>query len=329
MSPRTYLRHRLKAIILFCLFISVFLISFMLYRLPPEAVLYPVLLTVFIGIIILTADYNKMSKQYSELNELSKKIRLLSELPDININNDVFNSKYEEMLSELLQKLCENELKYKSDFAEMTDYYSVWAHQIKTPIASMKLLLENEDSALSRKLRSALLSIEQYAEMVLVYLRLDSETTDYVFREQDIDAIIREEIKKFKSDFITKKIRLDFSPSEIKTVTDEKWLGFVIGQIISNALKYTKAGCVSIHSNENSLYITDTGIGIAKEDIPRIFEKGYTGYNGHNEKSATGIGLYLCKKICDNLGICISVTSEINKGTTVRLDFSSKTVIKE
>lgn len=189
----------------------------------------------------------------------------------------------------------------------------------------MRLHLKQEDTALSRKLTSDLLRIEQYVEMVLTYLRMGTDSTDYVFREVDLDEILKENIRKYRGDFIIKKLSLQYIPSGEKVITDKKWLSFVIGQILSNALKYTKEGSVTIEVNHSKiLSISDTGIGIAPEDLPRIFEKGYTGYHGREYSHASGLGLYLCKEICNRLGVDISVTSEIDRGTTVRIDLNQK-----
>ena len=158
-------------------------------------------------------------------------------------------------------------------------------------------------------------------EMVLAFLRLDSSSRDYVFLEQELDPIIRDAIKKLAGSFIRKKIPLFYEPITEKVLTDEKWLSFVIEQLLSNAVKYTNRGSVTIAMEKpKTLCIRDTGIGIAPEDLPRVFEKSYTGYNGRIDKKASGIGLYLCKRICDNLGHRITIQSSLDSGTAVRID---------
>ncbi len=205
------------------------------------------------------------------------------------------------------------------------DYYGMWVHQIKTPIASMRLHLDGEDSGRSRRLRSELLRIEQYVEMVLTYFRIGSDSSDYVFRTVSLGKVLRESVRKFRGDFIMKKLRLEYAASDITVISDEKWLSFVVEQILSNALKYTNEGAVTISLEKpGTLCISDTGIGIAPEDLPRIFEKGYTGGNGHENKSSSGLGLYLCRQICDRMGIAISIESEVESGTTVRLDLDQR-----
>ncbi len=229
---------------------------------------------------------------------------------------------------EIIRFICEEHNNYRTStnrrYADMTDYYTVWVHQIKTPIASMRLTLQNEDTPLSRKLSGDLFRVEQYVEMVLTFLRLDSESTDYVIQEYDLDVIVKQAVRKFAGEFIGRKLSLIYESLNTTVITDEKWLSFVIEQILSNALKYTPSGSITITLEpEKKLCIRDTGIGIAKEDLPRIFENGYTGHNGRADKKASGIGLYLCKRICANLGHQIKAESVIGEGTAVILDLAS------
>ena len=171
-----------------------------------------------------------------------------------------------------------------------------------------------------------LFSIEQYVEMALQFTRISAKTTDFVIGEVALDKVVREAIHKYARLFVRKKIKLELSPIDAQVLTDEKWLEFVIEQILSNAIKYTAGGTISVYLEEESeqetkeLVIEDTGIGIAPEDLPRIFEKGYTGYNGHADKHSTGIGLYLCRKIMRKLSHEITIESEIGVGTKVHLE---------
>ena len=188
--------------------------------------------------------------------------------------------------------------------------------------------MEEEDSKLSRRLASDLLHIEQYVEMVLTYLKMGADSTDYVFRKVYLDKLLRENIRKLRGDFIIKRLNLIYNPSDETVISDEKWLSFVIEQVLSNALKYTQEGSVTISmENPKTLCISDTGIGIAPEDIPRVFEKGYTGCNGRKDKHASGLGLYLCKQICNRLGHEITIVSELEKGTTVKINLNQYTYL--
>ena len=187
----------------------------------------------------------------------------------------------------------------------------------------MHLLLQEADLPQARELQNELQRIEQYVEMVLCYLRLDSESSDYVIREYDVDDIVRQAVRKYANQFIRRKIRLVYEPLNCRVLTDEKWLLFVIEQVLTNALKYTRSGTISITLEpEKTLCIRDTGIGIAPEDLPRVFEKGFTGYNGRAQQRATGIGLYLCRRIMKKLGHSISIESRLREGTAVHLYLS-------
>ena len=207
----------------------------------------------------------------------------------------------------------------------MLDYYTLWAHQIKTPIASMRLSLQQEDTPKARQLLQELSRAEQYVGMVMVYLRLTDGGSDFVLRTCDLDAIVRQAVRRFAGEFITRKLKLCYEPLNAACVTDEKWLLFVVEQVLSNALKYTREGSITITmEHPKTLVIRDTGIGIAPEDLPRIFEKGYTGLNGRTDRKATGLGLYLCRRVCENLGIGLRAESTPGTGTTVFLDLSQR-----
>lgn len=314
-----YIKQKSKILLIILLFCIIFAIVFYLYKLPVEAVIYPSLLCILFGTILIVLDFAKIKRRYKILEKLGNMpSAMIDELPSVSNINDYG---YQRIIRSLQKEISQLESDSNNRFNNMVDYYTVWAHQIKTPIASMRLTLQNEDTPLSRKLLSDLFRIEQYVEMIMAFLRLDSTSSDYVFKEHNIDTIIRQAVKKYANEFIDRKISLVYNPIDYTVVTDDKWLSFVIEQILSNALKYTQKGSIKIYMNENMmLCIEDTGIGIAPEDLPRIFEKGYTGYNGRSDKKASGLGLYLCKRICKNLDTGITVLSEIDKGTIVRID---------
>lgn len=316
-----YIRQKFKIILEMLLFCIVFAVVFILYKLPLDAVIYPSLLCGLFGLIFIALDFARAKRKHKMLLELSRlSSAMINELPSV---SSVDDSDYQMIIRLLQKEVAELETDSNNRFNNMVDYYTVWAHQIKTPIASMRLTLQNEDTPLSRKLLSDLFRIEQYVEMIMAFLRIDSTSSDYVFKEHNIDVIIRQTVKKFAHEFIDRKITLEYEPIEYKIITDDKWLSFVIEQVLSNALKYTRKGSIKIYMNEQKmLCIEDTGIGIAPEDLPRIFEKGYTGYNGRSDKKASGLGLYLCKRICKKLDLEITVSSEIDNGTTVFIDLN-------
>ncbi len=210
--------------------------------------------------------------------------------------------------------------KATGDYNDMIDYFTVWAHQIKTPLAGLSLTIQNiEDDGLRQTLQAELVRTEEYADMVLNYLRLQDDSSDYLFEEFKAADVIKQEIRRMRTLFFSKKISVDFETNDTVILSDKRWLGFVIGQIFANSVKYSNGGTVTIRVDSNEITIKDEGIGISKEDLPRIFEKGYTGYNGRSDKKSTGIGLYLVKKAMTAIGGDITIESEEGKGTTAHL----------
>ncbi len=321
------LGHR-KIIAAFLLFIIAFAASFYLYHLPFEAVIYPTLICAVIAAVFIAVDFIGVRRDHRMLSEIKKlSAAMIDILPEV---KNVSDEDYQAVIRALQNEINELNAHFSAKYNDMTEYYTVWVHQIKTPITSMRLSLENEDTALSRKLSYDLFQIEQYVEMVLAFLRLNSDASDYVFKEYPLDDMIEQSVSKFASEFIARKIELDYIPARTNIITDDKWMMFVMEQILSNALKYTKSGRIKIYLQEpETLCIEDTGIGISASDLPRVFEKGYTGCNGRRDKRASGIGLYLCKRICDKLGIGISISSEPDKGTKVMLDLEQYDLKKQ
>ena len=314
-----YLQSKLGAILLFLAFGAVLAFSFVLYRLPAEAVLYPAALCVLLGIGVLLLDFFRVRRRHMVLRDLKE---IDAELPEV---RDIEAEDYREIVRLLREANREARTRSETDMAAMVDYYTLWVHQIKTPIAAMRLRLQDEDSELSRALLSDLGRIERYVSMVLTYLRLENGATDYVIKETDLDSVIRPVLRQFAGEFISRKLKLDYTPAERKVLTDGKWLSFVVEQVLSNALKYTPSGSVSISMEEPAaLVIRDTGIGIPPEDLPRVFERNYTGLAGRADTRASGIGLSLCKSVCDRLGHTISIESTPGEGTSVRIDLSAR-----
>ncbi len=210
---------------------------------------------------------------------------------------------------------------FQQEKQDAVDYYTTWVHQVKTPIAAMKLILQAEDTEEHRQLLAELFRMEQYVEMVLMYLWLDSESNDLVFERHSLDDIIRQAVHKYAHEFVRRKLSFTCEPTDLQVLTDEKWLLFILEQVLSNALKYTQSDGIVIEVSEDAvLTVRDTGIGIAAEDLPRIFEKGYTGYNGRADKKSTGLGLYLCRRTAAMLGHRIWAESEAGAGTAIFLD---------
>ena len=309
-----YLRSRLGTIILCVCLFGVFAAADLLFEVETIVLWYPLILGAVLLLVVGAVDYVMFLKKHKELS--------YGELPT---PKSLIEEDYQSIIAKLKEEAEMRASSASQDYNNMIEYYTVWAHQIKTPIAAMRLNLQSEDSESARKLMGDLNRIESYVEMVLTFLRLDSDSTDYVIKEHDLDEIIKSSVRKFSREFILKKLTLNYEPVKYKCITDEKWLEFIIEQVISNAVKYTSEGGVRIYMDEPGLLvIEDTGIGISAEDLPRIFENGYTGFNGREDKRASGIGLYLCKRIADNLGHKITAESTPGVGTKMIIDVSGK-----
>ena len=227
---------------------------------------------------------------------------------------------------ELYQQRSDAERK----LTDLLDYYTLWVHQIKTPIAANQLLVaEVADRQLKQQLEQEIFKIDSYTNLVLQYLRLESFHDDLVLRQVQIEDLIKEIIRKYALFFIQKGLNVNLYDLDKEIVTDKKWLLVVIEQIISNSLKYTKEGGLEIYMDGQELCIKDTGIGIKNSDVLRVFERGFSGYNGRLIQQSSGLGLYLSKKISEELGHQIRIESEVGKGTTVRIQFSDMNLIIE
>lgn len=318
MTFLTYLKTKKRTFLAAGVCVALLATAFALYHLPFAALVYPLILCLlFCGGVFLW-EYLRQKRRHEEFQNTFS-----VEVPPVTpFSGDTVEAEdYAAAIAALYRALAESDAAAAAKYAEMVDYYTVWAHQIKTPLAAMKLSLQNEDSALSRQLSADLFRTEQYVEMVLAFLRLGADSTDYVLRPCRLDDVLKQSLRKFAPEFIGRKLSLSYEPTAATVVTDEKWFAFLFEQLLSNSLKYTKTGGITVSFADNTLTIADTGIGIAAEDLPRVFDKGFTGYNGREDKTASGLGLYLCKQVCDALCIRIALTSTVGKGTTVTLTF--------
>ncbi|WP_048766500.1 sensor histidine kinase [Streptococcus cristatus] len=213
---------------------------------------------------------------------------------------------------------------------DLMDYYTLWAHQIKTPIAASSLLVrEIEDKKVKNQLEQELFKIESYVNIVLQYLRLESFHEDLVLKKENLEDLVKEIVKKYAIFFIQKGLSLNLHDLDRTIITDRKWFVVILEQVLSNSLKYTSQGGIEIYFQEDTLYIKDSGLGIQDADLLRVFERGFSGYNGRLTQQSSGLGLYLSKKIADELGHQISIASQVGQGTTVMISFSEKKMIFE
>ena len=324
----SYLKERFKIIIAFVTFVVIFFIVYSLYHISFEPILYSSILVVTLAMIFSIYDFYKYYANSIKVKSILRDVQYVEDsLPE---SKCLLEQYYQEIIKNLYERNKRMESISDNNNSEMIEYYTMWVHQIKTPIAALHMILQSmELGKEKRAISQELFKIEQYVEMALHFVRMGTMSSDLRLESYSIKSIVNDVIKKYSTIFINKKIKLNLEDIDIEVITDEKWISFVLEQIISNALKYTKKGTISIYMDDKSketLVIEDTGIGIAKEDIPRVFERGFTGYNGRMDKKSTGIGLYLCKKILDNLSHKINIDSEIGKGTTVAIDFSRKNI---
>lgn len=298
----------------------------LLYNVPWEPVIY-------ILVLVFLAELLRCGNEYRKYRQKRKSLEIVLDNPEISLERlplpeSENEALYQEICRSLNKKRIDMENQQNLFFSEMSDYYTMWVHQVKTPIAAARLLLQEEEPD-SSAVQNEIFKIEQYVEMVLGYLRTEGISSDIRIEEVKLDKVIRDQIHKFARIFVGKRLALEYEGTEEVVLTDEKWLGFVIGQLLSNALKYTDKGKISIYLSEqegNTLVIQDTGIGIRSEDLPRVFEKGFTGYNGREESHSTGIGLYLCGKIMKKLNHQIRIESEPGKGTKVFLSLDRENI---
>lgn len=241
---------------------------------------------------------------------------------------DSLEQLYKAKIIELEEALQDQEQENRERKQEQLDYFTLWLHQIKTPIAAMSLLQQQlPHSEQKKQLDQELIRVEDYTHMALNYLKLEGNHQELDLVDVEMDAVIRKVIKKYASLFIYNHIQLDYQPTRLTVVSDAKWLEVVMEQILSNSLKYARNGKIHIYADRESLIIEDNGSGIRAEDLPKIFEKGYTGLSGRLHDKSTGLGLFLIRMICQRLGHTVEITSEVTVYTKVKLDLSRKEVL--
>jgi len=273
-------------------------------------------------------EFIKYKNYYDEINNILENLDKKYLLPAvIKEANFIQAKKLNSILKEISRDMHENVKYYKDIQVEYREYIETWVHEIKTPIASTKLIIENNRDEVTNKIDFQIDRIEGFVEQVLYYSRSDDVSKDYIIKQINLDNVVRNVVKRNYRDFINKKIKLDIKDINEIVYSDTKWTEFIINQIIGNSIKYSssKEPMINIYSikkaNSVMLTIEDNGVGIIDKDINRVFEKGFTGENGRKFSKSTGMGLYLCEKLCSKLGLKIAIDSEVNKGTKVTLIF--------
>ena len=294
-----------------------------------EDLAYLLILELFVLGVIMTVDLIHYKARVKQVEDLLK--RPVAE-QSYNVEaKDILEERYVDLIHVQEKSRVDTENISARSSKDMEQYYNIWVHQIKTPISGMNVLLQSmEPTEEVGELQNQLFSVEQYVDMALQYQKIKSTTNDFSFAEIPLNKVIRENIRKYARLFIAKKLAVRYEETALRVLTDEKWISFVLGQIITNAVKYSDKGSITISAYEDEcntyLSVKDEGIGISPEDLPRVFERGYTGYNGRADKKSTGIGLFLCKSVTRMLGHKIQISSEPGKGTEVSIIFSKQRI---
>lgn len=306
------------------------IISFLMYSANVALVIIFLLFCVwFLPLLTyILIEYIKFRKYFNTVENILENLDKKYLLPEVlNEPNFIEGEEINYIFKVLSRDMHENVKYYKNIQEEYREYIEMWVHEIKTPIASTKLLIENNTNEITRKIDTQMDKIENFVEQVLYYSRSDEVGKDYIIKKIELSKVVKSVVKKNQRDFIGKRISLQLGELDEIIYSDSKWIEFILNQIVGNAIKYSKgkADKIKIESktlaNSVSLTIEDNGVGIIERDLNRVFEKGFTGENGRKFGKSTGIGLYLCKKLCDKMGLGLNIESEENKGTKVTVIF--------
>ena len=336
MDFKLFLREKASTILLLLFGLITIEIFLMAYNVGMFIKIYIPLIIMGLYMISIIIEYFKRKKFYNNLlnmlEELDEKY-LITEI--IKTPNFLEGQIFKKSLEQIDKSMLENVNKYKYMTEDYKEYIELWIHEIKIPIATSKMVIENNKNAITKSIDEELDKVENYIEQALFYARSNTVEKDYYIRKVVLKEIVNESIKKNKSSLIQEKISIDIHDLDIEVNTDNKWIVFILNQIIQNSIKYRKKenSVIEIYANQGKenviLYIKDNGIGIKQGEITRVFEKGFTGTNGRlSNKKSTGIGLYLCKKLCNKLGIGIELNSVQNEGTEVKLVFPKDSYIE-
>ncbi len=327
MTISRYINHRKTILFLILSYSVINIIVLFTYGCKLEPVFYAFVIYLVFVIFLAVLDYQRLQKKHRILHSYDTAINkaLCELLPE----SDIIAAEYQNVIQKLEVQQKEQTNAYLQKKRDLSDFYTMWVHQIKTPIAALRLLLQTSPENIS-DMKSELFKIERYVDIILGYLRMENINQDLVLQHYSLDTLVKQAVKKYSPLFIQSKLSLNLEPLSCIILTDEKWMVFVLEQLLSNAIKYTPNGSIHIyatsHQNDDvlktTLMIQDTGIGIYPEDLPRIFERAFTGYNGRMDQKASGLGLYLCKTILQKLGHEISISSEPQKGTCVTITFT-------
>lgn len=336
MDFKLFFKEKAITILLLLFGIITIEIFLMAYNVGMFIKIYIPLIIMGLYMISIIIEYFKRKKFYDNLLKMLEELDEKYLITEIIKNPNFLEGKiFKNTLEQIDKSMLENVNKYKYMTEDYKEYIELWIHEIKIPISASKMVIENNKNAITKSIDEELDKVENYIEQALFYARSNTVEKDYYIRKVVLKEIVNESIKKNKSSLIQEKISIDIHDLEIEVNTDNKWIVFILNQIIQNSIKYRKKenSVIEIYANQGKenviLYIKDNGIGIKQGEITRVFEKGFTGTNGRlSNKKSTGIGLYLCKKLCNKLGIGIELNSVQNEGTEVKLVFPKDSYIE-
>ena len=330
MNLREFIKEKLILIIGTILALVSVEILLLAYHIGILVRIYCAFIVIFVVALAILVEYKRKKDFYSKLTKNMEDLKekyLISEI--IKTPSFIEGKILKEVLQDTGKSMLENVNHYKNIQEDYKEYIELWIHEVKIPIAASKLIIENNKNEITKSIDEELDKVENYTEQALFYARSNAVEKDYIINKTNLKEIVNGSILKNKTTLLNEKVSIEFANLKDEEVyTDSKWATFIINQILQNAIKYSKSDDkkIEISSKEKNdkviLYIKDNGIGIKKGEITRVFERGFTGENGRiiGQKS-TGIGLYLCKKLCDKLGLGIELNSEKGEGTEVRIIF--------
>lgn len=329
-----YLKDKIISIIIYILLFILTTSLLIVFKSHIVLLIYIPSILVVLGLTMINHDYYKRKGFYDNfsriLDELDKKYLIAEIVKEPNFLEGKIIYDY---LYDINKSMIEEINEYKYITEDFKEYIELWCHEIKTPLATSEMIVENNRNDITNSIEEELNKIDNYIEQILYYARSENVEKDYIIKETNIKNIIDKVIMRNKKDLISKKIKLELTEIDVNIFSDSKWLEFILNQIVINSIKYSKdLPIIKISTKQNKdsveLYIEDNGIGIIDSEIAKVFSKGFTGINGRNKYKSTGIGLYLCNKLCNKLDHKILIESIVNQSTIVKIIFPLSSLTK-
>lgn len=334
MKLSRYLKDKLYFIILFLTFLSLIILLLVGFKVSLELIIVIISLLVIFAILVLITEYLKKRNFYNEfiniVDKLDKKYLVIEMLnpPNFQEGEILYNKLYE-----INKSMLENIKNYEISMNDFKDYIEMWIHEVKAPLSSLVLMIHNNKNNISSKMVDQVNRLDNYVDQVLFYVRAENAEKDYLIKKTELNKVINKIALKNKDYILENNIDFNVLNCEKKVLTDSKWLEFIIDQIINNSIKYKReiaSSFIKIYTEENNeelrLIIYDNGIGIDAKDLPRVFDKTYTGTNGRLKSKSTGMGLYIAKNLCEKLGHKIAIESKVNEYTKVIITFNKESI---